>query len=156
LLIGEKDTTAIGKHRAPPELAKTLGNYPVLAREAHARIKGSTLVTFPDLGHAPQVQDAARFNRTLLEGLSKLPRGGGARPRQLSARILNATVIVLIALPQSGNFALIYEFIWNEIVSLRRLHERRGVRKRRPIPSGRVRDDSNPRAGPGWRECAVF
>jgi pimeloyl-ACP methyl ester carboxylesterase len=75
LLIGEKDTTAIGKNRAPPELAKALGNYPVLAREAQARIKGSTLVTFPDLGHAPQVQDPARFNGALLEGLQKLPRG---------------------------------------------------------------------------------
>jgi pimeloyl-ACP methyl ester carboxylesterase len=75
LLIGEKDTTAIGKNRAPPEAAKALGNYPVLAREAQARIKGSTLVTFPDLGHAPQVQDPARFNRTLLEKLRKLPLG---------------------------------------------------------------------------------
>jgi pimeloyl-ACP methyl ester carboxylesterase len=72
LLIGEKDTTAIGKNRAPPELAKALGNYPVLAREAHARIKGSTLVTFPDLGHSPQVQDPARFNGALLEGLRRL------------------------------------------------------------------------------------
>jgi pimeloyl-ACP methyl ester carboxylesterase len=75
LLIGEKDTTAIGKNRAAPEAAKALGNYPVLAREAQARIKGSTLVTFPDLGHAPQVQDPARFNRTLLEELRKLPLG---------------------------------------------------------------------------------
>jgi pimeloyl-ACP methyl ester carboxylesterase len=75
LLIGEKDTTAIGKNRAPPELAKALGNYPVLAREAHARIKGSRLVTFPDLGHSPQVQDPARFNATLLEQLRKLPQG---------------------------------------------------------------------------------
>jgi pimeloyl-ACP methyl ester carboxylesterase len=75
LLIGEKDTTAIGKNRAPPELAKALGNYPVLAREAQARIKGSTLVTFPELGHAPQVQDPARFNRSLLDGLRTLVQG---------------------------------------------------------------------------------
>ena len=58
-----------------PELAKALGNYPVLARETEARIKGSTLVTFPDLGHSPQVQDPARFNGALLEGLRKLPQG---------------------------------------------------------------------------------
>src|SRR5262249_61413418 len=75
LLIGEKDPTAIGKNRAPPEAAKALGNYPVLAREVQARIKGSTLVTFLDLGHAPQVQDPSRFNRTLLEELHKLPLG---------------------------------------------------------------------------------
>jgi len=75
LLIGEKDTTAIGKNRAPPEAAKALGNYPVLARETEARIKGSTLVTFPELGHSPQVQDPARFNATLIEHLRKLPQG---------------------------------------------------------------------------------
>ena len=40
LIIGEKDTTAIGKDRAPPELAKVLGNYPDLGRKAHERIKG--------------------------------------------------------------------------------------------------------------------
>jgi len=75
LLIGEKDTTAIGKNRAPPEAAKALGNYPVLARETEARIKGSTLVTSPELGHSPQVQDPARFNATLIEHLRKLPQG---------------------------------------------------------------------------------
>lgn len=73
LLIGEKDTTAIGKDRAPPELAKQLGNYPVIAREAASRIKGATLLTFPELGHSPQVQDTARFNETLLRDvLAKL------------------------------------------------------------------------------------
>lgn len=75
LLIGEKDTTAIGRNRAPPEAARALGNYPVLARQAQARIKGSTLVTFADLGHAPHIQDPARFNATLLEHLRKLPQG---------------------------------------------------------------------------------
>ena len=30
LMIGQKDTTAIGKDRAPSEVAKTLGNYPEL------------------------------------------------------------------------------------------------------------------------------
>lgn len=74
LLIGEKDSTALGKNRAPPEKAKVLGNYPVLAREAQARIKGSTLVTFPDLGHSPQVSEPVRFNRALLDELSKLPK----------------------------------------------------------------------------------
>lgn len=38
LMIGQKDTTAIGKDRASPELAKALGNYPELGRKAHERI----------------------------------------------------------------------------------------------------------------------
>jgi pimeloyl-ACP methyl ester carboxylesterase len=75
LLIGEKDTTAIGKDRAPPEVATTLGKYPQLARETAGRIQKSRLVTFPELGHSPQVQDAERFNMTLLEQLAALAPG---------------------------------------------------------------------------------
>jgi pimeloyl-ACP methyl ester carboxylesterase len=72
LLIGEKDTTAIGKDRAPPELAKKLGNYPLLARDVAGRIEGAKLVTFPELGHSPQVQDPAQFNAALLKALEGL------------------------------------------------------------------------------------
>src|SRR6185436_272911 len=72
LMIGQKDTTAIGKDRAPPEIAKTLGNYPELGRMAHARIKGSVLLPFPDLGHSPQVQDPAAFNKALIEQLGRM------------------------------------------------------------------------------------
>jgi pimeloyl-ACP methyl ester carboxylesterase len=72
LMIGQKDTTAIGKDRAPPEAAKTLGNYPELGRLAHERIKGSVLVPFAELGHSPQVQDPARFNKALLEQLARM------------------------------------------------------------------------------------
>jgi pimeloyl-ACP methyl ester carboxylesterase len=72
LMIGQKDTTAIGKDRAPPEIAKSLGNYPDLGRMAHDRIKGSVLVPFPDLGHSPQVQDPAAFNKALIEQLGRM------------------------------------------------------------------------------------
>jgi pimeloyl-ACP methyl ester carboxylesterase len=72
LMIGQKDTTAIGKDRAPPELAKVLGNYPELGDEAHKRIKGSVLVPFPELGHSPQVQDPPAFNKALIEQLARM------------------------------------------------------------------------------------
>jgi pimeloyl-ACP methyl ester carboxylesterase len=72
LMIGQKDTTAIGKDRAPPETAKTLGNYPELGRMAQQRIKNSTLVPFPELGHSPQVQDPAQFNKALIDHLAKM------------------------------------------------------------------------------------
>lgn len=72
LMIGERDTTAIGKNRASPEIAATLGHYPTLAREAEARIKGARLVTFPKLGHSPQVEEPAEFNAALLDALAKL------------------------------------------------------------------------------------
>ena len=56
LMIGDKDTTAIGKDLASPEVRATLGNYPVLGKAAAARIPQAKLVEFPDLGHAPQIQ----------------------------------------------------------------------------------------------------
>jgi pimeloyl-ACP methyl ester carboxylesterase len=69
LLIGDKDTTAIGKDAAPPELRAQLGNYPVLAGRAAQQIPNATLVEFPNLGHAPQMQDPAAFHEALLKGL---------------------------------------------------------------------------------------
>ncbi|BDT60798.1 alpha/beta hydrolase [Massilia varians] len=69
LLIGLKDTTAIGKDAAPAEIRPKLGNYPELAQQTAKRIPKATLVSFPDMGHAPQMQDPARFHRELLKGL---------------------------------------------------------------------------------------
>ncbi|EXJ14265.1 alpha/beta fold hydrolase [Imhoffiella purpurea] len=73
LLIGERDNTAIGKKSAPEAVARTLGDYPALARQAAAAIPDATLITFPELGHSPQIQDPERFNRTLLEQLLGQP-----------------------------------------------------------------------------------
>ncbi|WP_322102041.1 alpha/beta hydrolase [Paraburkholderia sp. J41] len=72
LLIGDKDTTAIGKDLAPPEVRAQLGHYPVLAKEAQRAIAHATLVEFPDAGHAPQMQDPAAFHAALLKGLAAL------------------------------------------------------------------------------------
>lgn len=74
LLIGDKDTTAIGKDLAPPEIRPTLGRYPDLAKLAKERIEGAKLVEFPELGHAPQtqMQDPAAFHKALLDGLAAL------------------------------------------------------------------------------------
>jgi pimeloyl-ACP methyl ester carboxylesterase len=72
LLIGERDSTAIGRDRAPPDVAPTLGDYPKLAADAAARIPGAKLVTFPALGHSPQVEEPDKFNEALLAALGKL------------------------------------------------------------------------------------
>lgn len=56
LLIGLRDRTALGKDAVSPEVAKKLGDYPVLGAKAAAAIKGSTLVTLPGIGHVPQVE----------------------------------------------------------------------------------------------------
>jgi pimeloyl-ACP methyl ester carboxylesterase len=70
LLIGQKDTTAIGKDAAPPAVAAKLGHYPELGRRAARSIPKATLVEFPGLGHAPQFQDPEAFHRALLNGLA--------------------------------------------------------------------------------------
>jgi pimeloyl-ACP methyl ester carboxylesterase len=58
-----------GKQLTPPEIRKELGNYPVLAKAAVARMPQGRLIEFPDLGHSPQIQDPAGFHKTLLEAL---------------------------------------------------------------------------------------
>ncbi|KTT26113.1 alpha/beta hydrolase [Pseudomonas oryzihabitans] len=74
LLIGQRDTTAIGKDAAPPEVRARLGHYPELGRAAAKRIPQATLVEFDDLGHAPQMQAPERFHQALLQGLQALAK----------------------------------------------------------------------------------
>ncbi len=73
LMIGQKDTTAIGKDLAPPEVRAQLGRYPELGRAAAQAMPHATLVEFPDLGHAPQMQDPEAFHQALLSGLAAAP-----------------------------------------------------------------------------------
>lgn len=70
LFIGQKDRTAIGRDRAPEALKARLGDYPALGRRAAEAIPRATLVTFDDLGHSPQVEAPARFERALLDALA--------------------------------------------------------------------------------------
>lgn len=72
LMVGDKDTTAIGKNLAPPAIRATLGDYPVLAKAAAARFPQAHLIEFPDLGHSPQIQAP-----DVLDGM----RIGAAGPR---------------------------------------------------------------------------
>lgn len=72
LLIGARDNTAPGKDGASPEVAATLGKYPELGPATARAIPGARLVMFPDLGHAPQIQDPETFHRALLKGLAAL------------------------------------------------------------------------------------
>jgi pimeloyl-ACP methyl ester carboxylesterase len=69
LMVGDKDTTAIGKNLAPPAVRATLGNYPLLAKAAMTRLPQARLIEFPDLGHAPQIQAPDVFHKALLDGM---------------------------------------------------------------------------------------
>ncbi|MQT30269.1 alpha/beta fold hydrolase [Pseudomonas helleri] len=72
LLIGDADTTAIGSDIAPPEVKARIGHYKVLGKQAAKLIPGAQLVEFPGMGHAPQMEDPAGFNRVLIERLNSL------------------------------------------------------------------------------------
>jgi pimeloyl-ACP methyl ester carboxylesterase len=69
LMVGQGDRTAPGANRAPPEIAKRLGDYPALGRKAAAAIPGAKLVEFPGFGHAPHIEEPAEFDAALLKAL---------------------------------------------------------------------------------------
>ena len=69
LLIGDKDTTAIGSDIASPEVKARIGNYKVLGPQVAKQIPQGTLVTFEGLGHAPQIEEPQRFHKALLDWL---------------------------------------------------------------------------------------
>jgi pimeloyl-ACP methyl ester carboxylesterase len=71
LLIGDADTTAIGKDVAPPEVKAKIGHYNVLGKETAKKIPGARLVEFKGMGHAPQMEDPVAFHRALLEELNR-------------------------------------------------------------------------------------
>ena len=71
LMVGDKDTTAVGKNLAPPAIRATLGKYSVLGKAAAARIPHAQLIEFPELGHAPQIQAPALFHKALFDLLGK-------------------------------------------------------------------------------------
>ena len=64
------DTTAIGSDIASAQLKATLGHYGVLGKQAAARIPHARLIEFPGMGHAPQMEDPARFNAALAGALA--------------------------------------------------------------------------------------
>jgi pimeloyl-ACP methyl ester carboxylesterase len=72
LMIGDRDTTAIARDAAPPEVQARIGRYDELGKATAKAIPHATLVEFPEMGHAPQMQDPQAFHRALLEGLAKV------------------------------------------------------------------------------------
>jgi len=70
LIVGTLDRTAFGRAQMPENLRQFLEAIPVVAGEAVKRMPNAMLVRLDGLGHAPQVEDPARFERTLLATLA--------------------------------------------------------------------------------------
>ena len=71
MMVGEADRSTPLRAYAPPEAAKDMGNFPVLAREACAEARHCRLIVFPGLGHVPHLEAADAFNRDLLAFLDE-------------------------------------------------------------------------------------
>ncbi|MCD5995463.1 alpha/beta hydrolase [Pseudomonas sp. CDFA 602] len=69
LMIGNKDTTAIGSDIAPPDVKAKIGKYEVLGKQVTEMIPGAKLVEFKGMGHAPQMEDPTGFNKALVSAL---------------------------------------------------------------------------------------
>jgi pimeloyl-ACP methyl ester carboxylesterase len=69
LIVGEADHTFIGKDLVEKENQKLYGNFPQLAKETKEKIKNCRVIILPEIGHIPHIQDAALFNKQLLEFL---------------------------------------------------------------------------------------
>ncbi|BDS06509.1 alpha/beta hydrolase [Oceaniferula spumae] len=71
LIIGQRDTTALGKNTVPEEVAKTMGNYPELGKKTASAIPDSKLVEINDIGHLPHIESFERFIEPLLTFIDK-------------------------------------------------------------------------------------
>ena len=69
LIVGEADQTFIGKDLVEKEKQKLYGNFPQLAKGTKEKIKNCQVIILPGIGHIPHIQDAALFNKHLLEFL---------------------------------------------------------------------------------------
>jgi len=70
LMIGDADTTAIGSDIAPPEVRAKIGHYRELGKQVAKLIPQSSLIEFPGLGHAPQMEEPAKFHKALLDWIA--------------------------------------------------------------------------------------
>lgn len=69
LIVGTLDKTAFGRAQVPPDLRRFLQAIPQVAPRAVKQMPNAALVRMEGLGHSPQVEDPARFERTLLATL---------------------------------------------------------------------------------------
>ncbi|MEG8043034.1 hypothetical protein QP164_09900 [Sphingomonas sp. LR59] len=74
LIVGTLDKTAFGRAQAPANLRKFLEPVPMVAPRAVKQMPNANLVMLEGLGHSPQVEDSARFEKTLLAVLGTRPR----------------------------------------------------------------------------------
>ncbi len=71
IVIGLSDRTAVGRNYAPPAVAATLGNYPVLGKRAAQAMPRAQLLELPNVGHIPHLEAPEPFHRALIRFLQR-------------------------------------------------------------------------------------
>jgi pimeloyl-ACP methyl ester carboxylesterase len=66
LVVGEKDRTVVMRNYASPEVAKSMGNYPELGKEAARDIPNCQLIVFQGVGHVPHLEAPEKFNQAVI------------------------------------------------------------------------------------------
>ncbi|MGF1669535.1 MAG: alpha/beta hydrolase [Balneolaceae bacterium] len=69
LIIGLEDRTAPGSGRAEPEIARAMGYYPDLGKQAAELIPDATLIELKNVGHTPHFEAKEKFHDALLHFL---------------------------------------------------------------------------------------
>lgn len=69
LIIGDKDTTAIGKAWASEENKKVMGNFIELGKKYEKLAKNSQLILLEGKGHVPFIEDFEQFKMAFLKSL---------------------------------------------------------------------------------------
>ncbi len=70
LMVGTLDKTVFGREQAPATLGRFLDTVPQMAARAVARFPDATLLRLPGLGHVPQIESPARFERALMAAIA--------------------------------------------------------------------------------------
>lgn len=73
LVIGQRDLTAFRATAAPEALRPRIRTVPKAAEEAVKRFPNARLIRLDRLGHSPQVEDAASFQRVMFDALRNPP-----------------------------------------------------------------------------------
>lgn len=66
LAIGQLDCTIFGRRFAPPEMTRTLRDFPTLGKAAQQRIPGAKLVRFEDTGRVSHLEAPQLFHAAML------------------------------------------------------------------------------------------
>lgn len=65
IIIGDRDTTALGKNLVDKEVAKELGNYKKIALDVSLKIPEAKLYFLKGIGHLPHIEDFNRLKNLL-------------------------------------------------------------------------------------------